>query len=270
MFRIAEIQKNILTLFGIILLAGVLIYLLAPSGIADYTVVGTSYWHETKDRLLLKTAYNYNNIEEIKNFPTALGDWRGYDFRYSASVYEMLNASILLSRSYSSHGDLIWMDIINSKKGESFHDPKICYGGSWNIVNESVETFHVTGNQTHLIFGEMRANRLDITNKKNPNERQVVLYWFMFKRFSDEGVTMIRLSAPVRDNPEATFAVMEKFLEDELFAAMYEAEAEEVTVAERLIEEHGILGIIAMLILLLVPICLIFSEQLKRIATRFK
>ena len=116
----------------------------------------------------------------------------------------------------------------------------------------------------------MRANRLDITNKKDPNERQVVLYWFMFKRFSDEGVTMIRLSAPVRDNPDATFAMMKGFLEDELFAAMYEAEAEEVTVAERLIEEHGIFGIIAMLILLLVPICLIFSEQLKRIATRFR
>jgi hypothetical protein len=246
-FRIAEIQKNVLTLFGIILLAGVLIYLLAPSGIADYTVVGTSYWHETKDRLLLKTAYNYNNIEEIKNFPTSLGDWRGYDFRYSASVYEMLNASIILSRSYSSQGDLIWMDIINSKKGESFHDPKICYGGSWNIVNE-----------------------LDIENKKNLNERQVVLYWFMFKRFSDEGVTMIRLSAPVRDNPEATFAVMKGFLEDELFATMYESEAEEVTVSERLIEERGIFGIIAILILLLVPICLIFSEQLKRIAARFR
>jgi len=128
-------------------------------------------------------------------------------------------------------------------------------------VNESVETFHVTGNQTHLTFGEMRVNRLDITNKKNPNERQVVFYWFMFKRFSDEGVTMIRLSAPVRDNPEATFAVMKGFLEDELFAAMYESEAEEVTVAERLIEEHGIFGIIAMLILLLVPICLIFSNN---------
>ena len=228
MFRIAEIQKNILTLFGIILLAGVLLYLMAPSGIADYTVVGTSYWHETKDRLLLKTAYNYNNIEEIKNFPTTLGDWRGYDFRYSEGVYELL------------------------------------------IVDERVETFHVTGNQTHLTFGEMRANRLDIENKKNPDERQVVLYWFMFKRFSDEGVTMIRLSAPVRDNPDATFAVMKGFLEDQLFAAMYESEAEEVTVAERLIEERGIFGIIAMLILLLVPICLIFSEQLKRIATRFK
>ncbi len=140
MFRIAEIQKNILTLFGIILLAGVLIYLLAPSGIADYTVVGTSYWHETKDRLLLKTAYNYNNIEEIKNFPTTLGDWRGYDFRYSASVYEMLNASILLSRSYSAHGDLIWMDIINSKRGESFHDPKICYERLEEIENPEIAT----------------------------------------------------------------------------------------------------------------------------------
>jgi len=74
-------------MLGIISLAAVLIFLLAPSGIADYTVVGTSYWHETRDRLLLKTAYEYNNIEEIKNFPAELGDWRGYDFRYPEGNY---------------------------------------------------------------------------------------------------------------------------------------------------------------------------------------
>jgi len=263
-FRIAEIQENLLTILGILLLAGVLIFLLAPSGIADYTVVGTSYWHETKDRLLLKTAYDYNNIEEIENFPTELGGWRGYDFRYPDSVYETLNASIILSRSYSAHGDLIWMDIINSKKGASFHDPKICYGHSWNIVNESIETFHVTGNQTHLTFSEMHANRLDITNKKDPDTRQVVLYWFMFKRFSDEGVSMIRLSAPVRTDPETTFATMKGFLEDELFAAMYEGEAEGATVAERMIEKRGVFGVFIIGILILVPVCLIFFGWVKK------
>ena len=251
-------------MLGVISLAAVLIFLLAPAGIADYTVVGTSYWHETRDRLLLKTAYEYNNIEEIRNFPAELGDWRGYDFRYPEHVYEMLNASIMLSRSYSCNGDLIWMDIINSKKGESFHDPKICYGGSWDITNESVATFHVTGNQTHLTFSEMRANRLDITNKKDPNTRQVVLYWFMFKRFSDEGVSMIRLSAPVRTDPETTFATMEGFLEDELFAAMYEGEVEEITVAERIIEKHGALGAFIIGVLILVPVFLIFVGSVKK------
>jgi len=256
-FRIAEIQKNLLTLFGILLLAGVLIYLLAPAGITDYTVIGTSYWHETKNRLLIKTAYNYNSLDEINRFPTKLGDWRGYDFRYPDSVYTMLNASVILSRSYSVSGDLVWMDIINSHKGESFHDPKICYGGKWNIDEEKIETFNVVGNQTHLTFHEMHANRLDISDKKNPDTKQVVLYWFMFKRFSDEGVTMIRLSAPVRDDPEATFETMKGFLEDELFAAMYEEEVEEVTVAENIIEKHGTTGIAIVATLILVPVCLI-------------
>ncbi|MEA1866305.1 MAG: exosortase-associated EpsI family protein [Euryarchaeota archaeon] len=251
-------------MLGVISLAAVLTFLLAPAGIADYTVVGTSYWHETRDRLLLKTAYEYNNIEEIKNFPAELGDWRGYDFRYPKEVYETLNASIMLSRSYSRDGDLLWMDIINSNKGESFHDPKICYGGSWDIVNESVETFHVTGNQTHLTFSEMRTNRLDIARKDNPDTRQVVLYWFMFKRFSDEGVTMIRLSAPVKDDYEATFAMVKGFLEDELFAEMYEGEVKEITVAERMIETRGALGVLLIVILILLPVCLIFSGLLKR------
>jgi len=261
-FRIAEIQKNLLTLFGILLLAGVLIYLLAPAGITDYTVIGTSYWHETKNRLLIKTAYDYNSLEEINRFPTKLGDWRGYDFRYPDSVYEMLNASVILSRSYSSHGDLIWMDIINSHKGESFHDPKICYGGKWNIDDETLETFNVVGNQTHLTFHEMHTNRLDISNKKNPDTKQVVLYWFMFKRFSDEGVTMIRLSAPVRNTPEETFEMMKGFLENELFAAMYEEEVEEVTVAENIIDKHGTTGVAIVATLILVPICLIILGPL--------
>jgi len=68
---------------------------------ADYTVADTEYWRETDNRLLLKTAYEYNNKEDIKSFPTTIGVWKSYDFKYPDSVYDKLNADILMSRAYS-------------------------------------------------------------------------------------------------------------------------------------------------------------------------
>ena len=250
---------------GLIALAFVLIALLAPQDIADYTAIDTSHWRETNNRLLLKTSYEYNNITEIEDFPESLGSWNGYDFSYPERVYEKLEADVLLSRAYTKDRTLIWMDIINSKSGKSFHDPKVCYGGKWNIVNESVEELHVTGNKSYLTFSRMHVNKLELVNKENPEGKQVVLYWFMFKRFNDEqGVTMIRLSAPVRTDTNETFDIMKEFVEQELFDAMYEGEVSEKTVGGDLIDRYGGLGIILIVLLIGAPITLILFDPLTR------
>ncbi len=68
----------------------------------------------------------------------------------------------------------------------------------------------------------------------------------------------------MKDDYETTFVMMEGFLEDELFAAMYEGGVKEITVAERMIETRGALGVLLIGILILVPVCLIFSGVLKR------
>lgn len=251
---------------GIIVLSFVSMALLAPQGIADYTAIDTSYWRETENRLLVKTSYEYNDIAKISNFPDSLGSWKGYDFSYSERVYEKLEADILLSRAYTQDRTLIWMDIINSRSGKSFHDPKVCYSGRWNIVNESIEELHVTGNKSYLTFSKMCVNKLELENKENPSERQVVIYWYMFERFNDEqGVTMIRLSAPVRSDINETLGFLKSFVEDELFDAMYESEITEKTVAEGLIERHGGLGMILILVLTGVPVILIFFGQFERL-----
>jgi len=250
---------------GLIALAYVLIALLAPQDIADYTAIDTSYWRETDNRLLIKTSYEYNNITEVESFPESLGGWKGYDFSYSERVYETLEADILLSRAYTKDRTLIWMDIINSKYGKSFHDPKACYGGKWNILNESVEELHVTGNKSYLTFSRMHVNKLELGNKENPDNKQVVLYWFMFKRFNDEqGVTMIRLSAPVRAGTNETFDVMKEFVERELFDTMYEGEVSEKTVGGNLIDRYGGLGIILIALLIGAPVTLIMFDPLTR------
>ncbi len=256
MFWTAAIQKNFLILIGILSLSYIIIFLLAPKDIADYTVADTAYWRETENRLLVKTIYEYSNKEAIQDFPVNLGAWKSSDFRYSDNVYALLKADILMSRAYTSGGNLIWMDIINSKAGESFHAQRICVqGAGWHIDNESVAEFRIANPPNP--FTKLHTNRLDISKG---DKKQVMVYWFMFKRFGgNDSVTMIRLSSPVVYNESATFDSIKGFVEGELFNAMYErAKPENITLAEYIIRKHGKTGMVAITLGVLAPISLVF------------
>ncbi len=255
MFWTAKIQKNILILIGIISLAYVIIFMFAPKDLADYTVADTEYWRETGNRLMIKTAYEYNNIDDIKGFPKTLGEWNSIDYKYPDFVYSKLNADILMSRAYTKDKDIIWMDIINSKVGESFHKQRICVeGAGWNIDKESIAEFSIASGPNP--FTKLYANRLDISKQ---GKKQVMVYWFMFKKFgASDAVTMVRISAPVSDNETATFNIIKNFVEEQLFNAMYEnALPDNVTVAEYIIAEYGIPGMLAVVLIVAVPICIV-------------
>jgi len=256
-FWTATIQKNILILAGILALSYVLIFLLAPKNVADYTIADTEYWRETGNRLLLKTVYEYNSKEDIKGFPKTIGEWDSIDFKYSDAVYAKLNADILMSRAYKRDKDLIWMDIINSKVGESFHKQKICVeGAGWNIDRESIAQFTIADEPNP--YTKLYANRLDISKE---GKKQIMVYWFMFKKFGsgNDAVTMIRISAPILSSETETFDYIKDFVEDRLFNTMYEdAIQEDVTVAEYMVSEYGKLGIFAIILMVLVPIGIVF------------
>jgi hypothetical protein len=243
-------------LIGLLLLCSVIIFLVAPNDIADYTIADTEYWHETGNRLMLKTAYDYNNKEEIQAFPKDLGDWKGYDFRYSDFVYQTLNADILISRTYvKGYGKIVWMDIINSKVGESFHKQNICVEGSgWTVDNDSILEFKI-GNPGNP-FTRLDANMLKISKE---NKKQIMVYWFMFKKFgSNDAVTMIRLSSPVMINESATFDSLKDFVQNQLFNAMYQSvESENITVAEYIIGKYSTAGILAISLCIIIPLSLI-------------
>jgi hypothetical protein len=110
----------------------------------------------------------------------------------------------------------------------------------------------------------MYINALELHNKKNPNDTQVVMYWYMFKPFGEHGTTMIRLSAPVRNSTEETFAYMQGFVEQQLFSEMYEKGMKETkTVAEAWIAGYGVLGVFGIIVLFSIPVALIFSGKLQ-------
>lgn len=242
-----------------------MIFLLSSKDITDYTIVDTEYWRETSSRLLTKTAYEYNNIDNIKSFPKTLGDWNSFDFRYQDSVYKILNADILLSRAYTKgDGNPIWMDIINSKTGESFHKQKICIiGAGWTVDNESIAEFEIADPPNP--FTKLYANRLDVSKG---DKKQIMIYWFMFKKFgSKDAVTMIRISIPVNNNEtmDATFDRMKSFVEGQLFDAMYEKSGtESITTAEYIRKQYGNKGLFAMVVMLLIPIGIVITGIRKR------
>lgn len=264
MFRTAKIQRNILILIGIISLSYVLILLLSPKDITDYTVADTEYWRETGNRLLLKTSYDYNSKESVESFPKTLGDWKGIDFKYPDSTYGRLNADMLVSRAYTNNRTgIIWMDIINSKVGESFHKQKICVqGAGWTIDNESVVEFKIADPPNP--FTKLYANRLDISKK---DRKQVMIYWFMLKKFgSKDSVTMIRLSVPVRSNgTDEAFDAEKGFIESQLFDAMYEkADVGRVTMYEYVSRGYGNTGRAAIIVALLIPMTIILIGARKK------
>ena len=243
---------------GILLLAYVVIFLVSPKDITDYTVVDTEYWRETGNRLMLKTAYEYNSKEALAVFPITLGEWRGFDFKYPDSVYKTLNADVLMSRTYvKNNTGFLWIDFINSKVGASFHKQNICLeGAGWHIDNESIAQFNIANDRNP--YTKLYANRLDYSKG---NEKQIMVYWFMFKKFgSKDDVSMVRISTQVINNETATFGIMKDFVEGELFKTMYKkAEPDTITVAEDIMKTYGNSGMIAVAMGILIPFGLIFA-----------
>lgn len=246
-------------------MAYILIFLLSSKDITDYTIVDTEYWRETPNRLLTKTAYEYNNIEDIKLFPKTLGEWKSFDYKYKDNVYKVLNANILLSRGYQNKdGDLIYVDIINSKTGESFHKQSVCIkGAGWTIDSDTTAEFKIADPPNP--FTKLYTNRLDVSKG---DQRQTVIYWFMFKKFgAKDAVTMVRVSVPANYNEtnEGTFDRTKNFIENQLFDVMYKKYGEEsVTTAEYIVEQYGNKGLFATIMMLLIPFGIILMGVMQR------
>jgi hypothetical protein len=261
------IQENLLKAIGILLLALVILFLFTPCDVADYTIVGPEFWGITNTNMMVKTAYDYNNKSDILRFPKQLDNWRGYDFSYPERIYEALEGDVLLSRMYWNGSEVIWIDILHSKTAKSFHNPRICYGSQFNITNEKIVDFNVVGNRSYIALSKMYGNSLELINKRNSSDKQVVFYWYMYKIFGKEqGTTMIRLSASVNNSTEETFELMKSFVEKQLFSEMYEKGMMETKIiGETLIAKYGALGIVVILVLLFIPIGLVFNDRFKRL-----
>lgn len=233
-----DVRGYFLIMAGVVWIAAVAMFLLAPANITNYTVMDVAFY-KTPYRTIGQTSYNFNDPKDIRRIPYRIDGWKGVDFRYPKRVYEILDANIILSRAYSKNGTVIWLDIINSDRRKSFHDPRVCYGAKWDIVRERVIPIEF-GNLSKVVFERIYVNRLDLVNKKDRWMKMVVLYWFMFR--GGEGMTMFRMSALAKDF-NRTCDVMKDFAKD-LLQIVYKKVERPKTIAETWMERYGVLTIV--------------------------
>jgi len=243
-----SLKAQFLILGGVILLTFTLMVLFAPSNIASYVVIDVSL-HTTPYRLIGKTNYDFNNASDIERLPKRIDGWGGDDFSYPKRVYRVLQAKILLSREYTKNGNLILLDIINSDRRKSFHDPKICFSVRWNIVKDEVVNVPVKTEGINHIY----VNVLYLSNKKDPRKRLVAMYWFMFK--GSESITMFRVVGFVKNNYSETLKVLENFTSD-LMGLVYKNVEKPKPLLYKIVS-YGFTGYLIIATVFLVPTAMI-------------
>ena len=242
-----SLKGQFLVLSGIVLLTFVVMVMFAPANLTNYVIIDVAL-HTTPYRLIGKTNYDFNNVSSIKMLPKDINGWTGEDFRYPERVYEVLQAKIILSREYTKNGEIIWLDIINSDRRKSFHDPRVCFSANWNIVKEGVVSVPV-----NVGVKRIYVNYLYLSNKKNPDLKLVSAYWYMLR--GDEGITMFRVTGFVNRDYNSTLEVLKDFTSD-ILGLVYR----NVKVSKPLIYNllgSGTGGIIAVIVGFAIPLVII-------------
>jgi len=193
----------------------------------------------------------------------------------------------MLSRAYR-HPDFskpVFFLIVQSTNLSSFHPPIVCYPAmGYEIEEEGAEPVHIENaswaqgpwrsEREGLIFkGEMNIKKLVIVKrtKGEITERRVVLYYYVKdERMSvPNEITMVRLSAlaPLTGSYQDTLEPMKKLASD-TFPEMFEVKPEERMIAEILVIEHGIIGLLAITALVSAPIIFMLFPLLRAMRRR--
>ena len=114
--------------------------------------------------------------KQFADFPKGLGDWQGVDVPVGKGVEEVLGATELINRVYTSQqkrGSLgLFIGYFSSqRRGGAIHSPKNCLpGAGWTIVKGGLLPLVVPGYAKPL-----QVNDYII---QNGSDKQVVLYWY--------------------------------------------------------------------------------------------
>ena len=112
----------------------------------------------------------------LDEFPREVDSWRGTDAPMDSRSLEILGASDLISRSYSSPSSTRSMGLFvaffsSQRKGGAIHSPKNCLPGSgWEPLKGDIIPITLPGH-----VKPVDINRYIIQNGLN---KQVVLYWY--------------------------------------------------------------------------------------------
>ncbi len=153
-----------------------------------------------------------------EGLPLRLGPWEGRDRPPDAEVERWFEApELVIQRTYRrADGELVWLSAFGSRGDKSFHlfehVPELCYPlGGWRVSHFAVARLPLGPRPlpvNHGIAG-------------NGEDQLVFFYLYLWDspaRDAARGTLSLRLAAPVRRSPEATFAMLAQDFIPQLFS----------------------------------------------------
>ena len=169
-------------------------------------------WQRTDRERVVTSPYNFSlNDNDLSDLPLKLGKWTGEDVpQTNLEVFILLEPEQYVQRRYKlPDGRFIWLSLIGSRKSKSFHSPQICYDTDGWQTDASSEVVPLTR-------GEIYA--LQLVAKKSfqsgTDAEHVVLYFYLWPNYArnpQDGMVVVKLTAPVYDTVEDTLALEKGF-----------------------------------------------------------
>ena len=245
----------------------------------------------SEGRATVLAKMDLSNSEQLRKFPTEIGDWRGSDFDTTA-VERFLNPDCLLMRSYSKPGlfQAIFFVVSQSKLKSSIHPPSDCYPSlGYTIEEEGQERIPIVNTGwaakppqdwpsiyknpeygTLYFWGSIPAKKLVVFRQSNGEviERRVVLYFYMKdNELTSTRMTLIRISAlaPLTGSYDNIMNIEKEFVSD-AFPHMFEVSKKkrgEINVV-RLVKS-GVGGCLLVAFLFSIPVVILISPRIHRL-----
>ncbi len=189
-----------------------------PAGQIVYVDVA-GWYRSTPDEVAVRTPFDLSLTGLPDGLPLSFGAWHGEDRSHDEAADVWLSdPDVSVERTYRrSDGALVWLAAFGSRGNKSYHlfehTPETCYP----LAGWKVQRFEVA--QLPLGPRPLPVNR---GLAHNGTGQLVFLYLYIRDspaRDPARGVLSLRLSAPVRESPEATFAMLAEEFLPELFPA---------------------------------------------------
>lgn len=183
------------------------------SGESGYEfVTDIDNWRRTERERAVTSPYDFGLTGDLKRVPLQMGDWAGTDVpQTNLEVSILLEPEQYVYRFYQRpDGHSLWLSLIGSRKSKSFHSPQICYDADgWQV--------DISSERIALAEGEIYALRMLARKMYGAGDtaEHLVLYFYLwpsYERNLQDGMVLVKITAPVSGNPEASLALAKEFV----------------------------------------------------------
>jgi hypothetical protein len=162
-------------------------------------------WRRTRRERLVSTPYDWRVTADLASLPLEIGGWHGRDVpETDREVIDALHADAYLARIYErEEGRFVWLSLVASRQGTSFHLPHVCYRG-WSTTIQSIAV--------PLKHGDLYAFSVVASQE---NKTHIVYYFYLWPSLEheiEEGLVMFKVTAELQETEQATRDMIHSFI----------------------------------------------------------